>query len=88
MTKKRDARITDICSHDNIIVTGSPNVIDERQNSSRIGDIYDCPVHGPNPIVTGSPNTIWNGRRVARITDITACRAVIVTGARKCEVNT
>jgi len=83
----RDARITDVCDHGPTIVTGSATVIDEGQPTSRIGDIYDCPVHGPNPIITGSHNTIVDGAKTSKIGDVTECGAVIITGAQKCEVN-
>lgn len=75
------ARITDRGSHGGRIITGSPDVFVNQLNVARIGDTYDCAIHGPNPIVTGSPDTFANGRNVARIGDITACRAVIVTGS-------
>ncbi len=83
----RDARITDVCTHGPMIVTGSATCIDEGQPTSRIGDIYDCPEHGPNPIVTGAPRTVVAGSPSARIGDITACGAVIITGAQRCFVN-
>lgn len=79
-----DSRIGDTGSHGGAIITGSHNTIDENSPTARIGDIYACPVHGPNPIVTGSPQTIVNNRRNCRITSVTACGAVIVSGAAKC----
>jgi uncharacterized Zn-binding protein involved in type VI secretion len=80
----RDARIGDTGSHGGVIVTGSPNTIDEGRQSARIGDIYMCALHGPNPIVSGSPQTVVNNRKNARISSVTACGAVIVSGAAKC----
>lgn len=75
------ARITDQGSHGGEIVTGSPNTIVNGLLCARIGDTYNCAIHGPNPIVTGSPDVFVNGRAVARIGDSTACGAVIVTGS-------
>lgn len=83
----RNARVTDLCDHGPMIVTGAETEIDENQKSSRIGDIYDCPVHGRNPIVTGSPNTYVENSPTSKIGDLTACGAVIITGAAKHEVN-
>lgn len=80
---RRDARITDTGSHGGMIVTGAASCIDESQPTSRIGDIYLCPIHGPNPIVTGSPKEIVENSPTARIGDVTACGAVIVSGAAK-----
>lgn len=80
----RDSRITDIGSHGPMIVTGSPNVLDEGKQSARVGDIYLCPVHGPQPILTGSPKTMVNNRRNVRVTSVARCGAVIVSGAAKC----
>lgn len=79
-----DSRITDLGDHGPMLITGSHNFIDENKPSSRIGDIYDCPIHGPNLVITGSPKTIVNNRRNCRITSITECGAVIITGAAKC----
>ena len=83
----RDARITDVCDHGPQIVTGAETCISENQKSSRIGDIYDCPLHDPNPIVTGSHNSLVENSPTSKIGDVTACGAVIVTGAVKHEVN-
>jgi len=80
----RDARIGDKGVHGGTIVTGSPNVIDEGRLSARIGDVYVCPLHGPQVIVSGSPQTIVNNRRNARISSVTSCGSVICTGAAKC----
>lgn len=80
---RRDARIGDTGSHGGAIVTGARSVICENQPTSRIGDIYLCPIHGPNPIVTGSPKEIVENSPTARIGDITACGAVIVSGAAR-----
>lgn len=83
-----DARITDVCSHGPMIVTGSPTMIDENQPTSRIGDLYACPIHGLNPIVTGASKHIVENSPSSRIGDVTACGAVIITGAQRCDVGT
>lgn len=82
----RDARITDLCTHGPMIITGAAQAIDENQPMSRIGDIYACPVHGPNPIVTGADHMVIEGSPNSRIGDVTACGAVICTGAVLCDI--
>lgn len=80
----RDSRVTDVGDHGPMLVTGSRDVIDENKPTSRVGDIYLCPIHGPRMVVTGSPRTIINNRRNCRITSLTDCGAVIISGAAKC----
>lgn len=63
------------------MVTGSGDTLTNGIPTARIGDTYDCPIHGPNPIVTGSPDVLVNSRNVARIGDQTACGASLVTGS-------
>lgn len=83
----RNVRITDLGDHGPMVITGAETEISENQKSSRIGDIYDCPVHGRNPIVTGSPDSLVENSPTARIGDVTACLAVLITGAATHEVN-
>lgn len=80
----RDSRITDIGSHGPMLITGSSNVKDEGKPTSRVGDIYLCPIHKVQVVVSGSPKTAVNGRRNCRVSSVTSCGAVIVTGAGKC----
>lgn len=75
------ARIGDAGSHGGSIVTGSDDVLTNGIGTARVGDIYDCPLHGPNPIVTGSPDATANGQAVARVGDQTACGATIIAGS-------
>lgn len=74
-------RIGDPGSHGGAIATGSPDTYDEGKAVARIGDIYACPLHGPNPLVTGSPDVFCNGRAVVRVGDSAACGAVMVDGS-------
>ena len=82
----RDARITDTGSHGGMIVSGAGSVIDENQPTSRIGDMYACPIHGMNPIVSGANHIIVENSPSSRIGDVTACGAVIVSGAAAMDV--
>ena len=82
----RDARVTDICNHGPMIVTGAAKMVDENQNVSRVGDIYNCPIHGPNPIVSGADHYVVEHALNSRIGDVTLCGAVIVTGAARHDI--
>lgn len=75
------ARVGDAGSHDGVIITGSPSRTADGRAVARVGDIYDCPLHGPNPIIAGSSISTAEGRAVARVNDPTACGAVITTGS-------
>ena len=79
--RKRVARVGDPGSHGGSIVTGARTATAEKRPIARIGDVYACPVHGPNPIVEGSAAYSIERRRVARIGDRTACGAVITDGS-------
>jgi uncharacterized Zn-binding protein involved in type VI secretion len=77
------ARKGDPGSHGGVIITGSPDTSYDSDGTpvARVGDIYDCPEHGPNPIVTGSNRTFVNGKKAARVGDKTQCGAVITDGS-------
>lgn len=74
-------RIGDAGSHGGAIITGSPDDTDNGPQVARIGDLYGCPLHGPNPLVEGSPDVFVNGRAVVRIGDHAACGASMITGS-------
>jgi uncharacterized Zn-binding protein involved in type VI secretion len=71
----------DTGSHGGLVSTASPNVLAQGRRVARVGDIYDCLEHGPNPIVSGSPDTTANGQPIARVGDTTACGATLIGGA-------
>ena len=77
------ARLNDTSSHGGNIITAASKSICEGKKIARVGDILDCPIHGPNPITTGSPQFICEGQKVARTTSLTACGASIIGGATK-----
>lgn len=74
-------RIGDTGDHGGAIATGSPDVFVNGIPVARIGDIYDCLLHGPNPLVTGSPDVFANDRKVVRIGDLASCGAAMITGS-------
>lgn len=77
----RIIRLGDTGSHGGLVTTASPDVLAEGIRVARVGDIYDCPEHGPKPITSGSPNVTANGQPIARVGDITACGATLIGGA-------
>lgn len=78
---RRVVRLGDAGSHGGVVTTGSDDTSANLLPVARVGDTYNCPVHGPNPIITGSDNTTCNGRRVARLGDLTLCGAVLIEGS-------
>jgi uncharacterized Zn-binding protein involved in type VI secretion len=80
-------RLGDIGSHGGVVSTGSPDTFVNSRPVARVGDIYDCPVHGPNPIVEGSGDVFVNGNAVARVGDTTACGATLTEGSPDTLVN-
>ena len=77
----RICRVGDAGSHGGAILSGSPNVFDNGDAVARIGDIYGCPIHGPNPLVSWSPNVYCDDRQVVRVGDKAECGAVMVSGS-------
>jgi uncharacterized Zn-binding protein involved in type VI secretion len=75
------ARLGDQGSHGGPLVTSASKTYCQGILVCRVGDTYDCHVHGPNPIVSGSPEYIVEGQQCARIGSLTQCGATIVTGA-------
>lgn len=81
MALEKAARLGDAGSHGGQIITGSAVTSINGKKAARVGDTYDCPVHGPNPIVTGSPVWFIDGRKAARIGSLTECGATIIEGS-------
>ncbi len=79
----RVARIGDSGSHGGAIITGSDTGTSDGRKIARIGDLYDCPIHGANPIISGSAAYSLDGRKVARVGDRTQCNAIITSGSAK-----
>lgn len=80
-------RIGDPGSHGGAVSTGSPDTFADGLGVARVGDTYNCPIHGPNPIVTGSPDIFANNRAVARVGDSTACGATLISGSPDVSAN-
>ncbi len=74
------ARIGDTGSHGGAIGSGSSIIQANGKQIALVGDIYNCPIHGPNPIVTGAENVYGKNRKIAHIGSKTACGAVITSG--------
>lgn len=76
-------RLGDTGTHGGEVVTSAQKWDAEGALIARIGDIYACPLHGPNPIVEGSPKWQCEGSPIARHGDATACGATLISGASK-----
>lgn len=78
----RLACLGDPGTHGGAIVTASPDTEAGPEGgempSARLGDIYACPLHGPNPIVTGSSRLEINSRPATRDGDMAECGALII----------
>ncbi len=81
MAKTSVARLGDTGSHGGEIITGADNTLVNGRPVARVGDIYDCREHGPNPIVTGASQISGELREVAHVGSKTACGATITTGS-------
>lgn len=80
-------RVGDPGSHGGEVTTGSPDVFANNKQVARVGDTYNCPIHGPNEITSGSPDVFANDQAVARVGDDTACGATLQDGSPDVEVN-
>jgi uncharacterized Zn-binding protein involved in type VI secretion len=74
-------RIGDSGSHGGSVSSGSDNVLCNGRGVARVGDTYDCPIHGPNKIDSGSPDTFANSKQIARVGDATECGASLTEGS-------
>jgi len=74
-------RLGDTSTHGGAVVTSAARTHYENKLAARIGDILDCPIHGPNPIVEGSAKQIVEGSPLARHGDHTACGAALISSA-------
>lgn len=77
------ARLGDPGSHGGAIVTSAEKSKAEDILIARIGDIYQCPIHGPNPIVTGAVKTPVENQLCAIHGSKTACGASIIATVEK-----
>lgn len=72
------ARLGDPGTHGGAICTSAQKTWAEGKLVARIGDLYCCPVHGPNPIVTGAVKTPVEDQLCAVHGSDTACGAKII----------
>lgn len=81
MSARPVARLTDLGDHGGMIISASPDVTANSLGVARIGDTFDCAIHGPNPLVTGAAGTTANSSPVVRLGDFASCGAAIVTAS-------
>lgn len=77
------ARLGDAGTHGGAIVSSASKWKCEGMLIARLGDLYECPIHGVNPIVQGSGKWKCEGMPIARDGDLTECGAALISGASK-----
>jgi uncharacterized Zn-binding protein involved in type VI secretion len=73
-------RLGDTSDHGGQVITSASRTYYNDKLVARIGDILDCPLHGPNPIVEGSAKQVVEDSPVAREGDHAACGAALIHG--------
>ena len=76
-------RLGDTGTHGGAVVSSASKWKCEGALIARKGDIYACPIHGPNPIVGSSSKFKCEGAYIARHGDATLCGASLISGATK-----
>lgn len=76
-------RLGDSGSHGGAVITSASKWKFEGALCARKGDLYACPLHGPNAIAEGSGKWLCEGMPIARDGDLTACGAALISGASK-----
>lgn len=71
-------RLGDPATHPGSIITSALRTRIIGVLAARMGDIYDCQQHGPNPIIGGSATVRIEGQRAARTGDPTECGALLI----------
>ena len=77
------ARLGDTANHGGAITSAASKTKVEGKFVARVGDTFNCAIHGPTTITTGSPRFNVEGNLVARSGSVCGCGAVIIGGATK-----
>jgi uncharacterized Zn-binding protein involved in type VI secretion len=75
-------RLNDTSDHGGNVATSAQMTLAEGIFIARVGDILDCPIHGPNPIAEGSPDSLAEGAKIARHGDHAQCGAALIASAQ------
>lgn len=76
-------RLGDSSTHGGAVISSASKWRCEGPLIARLGDMFNCPLHGINPIASGSGKHICEGAPIARQGDVTACGASLISGASK-----
>jgi len=68
-------RLGDSSTHGGETITASPTTAADGIKVARIGDEFDCPIHGKVTHVEGSPTTKADGIPICRVGDLISCGA-------------
>ncbi len=74
---KQVLRLGDPGSHGNGMISSASKTKSEGIFVCRDGDIYDCPIHGPNPIISSAVVTIVEGKQIGLDQDRASCGGII-----------
>lgn len=80
------ARLGDPGTHPGNIITSAFRSKSENILIARIGDTFDCELHGPNPIITGAVRSKCEDPLIAYDGSHTACGASIIATATRTKV--
>jgi uncharacterized Zn-binding protein involved in type VI secretion len=80
------ARLGDPGTHPGNISTSASRSKAEGILIARIGDTFDCELHGPNPITTGAVRSKCEGPLIAFHGSMTVCGASIIATATRTKV--
>ncbi|WP_453971825.1 PAAR domain-containing protein [Amorphus sp. MBR-141] len=72
-------RLGDGSNHGGVVSSGAEWDC-EGEPIARVGDILECPLHGPQPIVEGVFQVGVRGATIARLGDRAACGAALISG--------
>jgi len=74
---KNILRLGDPGSHGGVMTSSASNSLSEGILICRNGDIYSCPIHGPNGLISSSVVSIIEGKLIGLDGDTTECGASI-----------
>jgi uncharacterized Zn-binding protein involved in type VI secretion len=75
-------RLNDVTDHGGKVIESSSNTFVNARGVARIGDMVDCPIHGPNKIIgPGNAKVFVNGKNISHVGDMTECGSTIISGS-------
>jgi uncharacterized protein (TIGR02594 family) len=75
------ARVGDRCTHNAVIIQGSPTMMVDGKAVARVGDQVNCPQHGMTTIVSPASIHKVDGQSIAHVGSLTGCGAQVTEGS-------